>query len=61
MIDFLYSLAAIQTWRHRFIGYLLNGASIMFFVLDFEDNAVRGGPRNVVRCEVKTLNVASVV
>lgn len=51
MIDFLFSLSEIQTWRHVFIGYLLNGANIMFFVLDFAD-AVRGGPRRVVRFAV---------
>ena len=48
MIDFLYALAAIQCWRHRFIGYLLNGASIVFFVLDFAESAVPGGSRTLV-------------
>ena len=47
--DFLISQAALQRWRHQFIGYLLDGKCVAFFVARFEDSPIRGGPRPLVR------------
>lgn len=49
--DFLISQAALQRWRHQFIGYLLDGKSVAFFVARFEDSPIRGGPRPLVRSQ----------
>ena len=48
--DFLFAQAALQRWRHQFIGYLLDGKNIAFFVACFGDSPTRGGPRPLVRC-----------
>ena len=48
--DFLFAQAALQRWRHQFIGYLLDGKNIAFFVACFGDSPTRGGPRPLVSC-----------
>jgi hypothetical protein len=49
MIDFLCALAAVQVWRQQFIGYLLDGKHISFFVFVFDVSPRRGDKRALVR------------
>jgi len=48
LIDFFCALAAIQVWRREFIGYLLDGKHISFFVVRFDFSPNRGDIRAIV-------------
>ena len=48
LVDFLCALAAIQVWRREFVGYLLDGKHISFFVIRFDFSPTRGDTRAIV-------------
>jgi hypothetical protein len=45
----LFELAAVQVWRRRFIGYLLDGKHVSFFVAVFDVSLARNEKRALVR------------
>ena len=48
LIDFFCALAAIQVWRREFIGYLLDGKHVSFFVVRFDFSPNRDDIRAIV-------------
>ena len=51
LLDFLSALAAVQVWRRQFIGYLVDGIHISFFVVAFDSSPKRGETRAVVSAQ----------
>ena len=55
LVDFISELAVVQVWRRKFIGYLLDGKHISFFVMEF-DSPKRGELRAMVCALPDTLS-----
>jgi hypothetical protein len=57
LIEFMCALAGVQIWRRRFIGYLLDGKHISFFVAEFDISPKRGDVRAPVRARARNAQV----
>jgi hypothetical protein len=57
LMDFLCALAAVQVWRRLFIGYLVDGKHISFFVFEFDFSPKRGDKRALVRNRIVALGL----